>query len=92
MLTATGARAERWFLASPSYRVGGRLERITDSDNTKTDMSDTENTCEWTDGDDEPCHTECGHDFEFNEDGPEENGFKFCPYCGGKRIPTPPLS
>jgi hypothetical protein len=26
--------------------------------------------------------TECGHAFEFNEAGPVENGFRFCPYCG----------
>ena len=27
--------------------------------------------------------TGCGHMFEFINDGPEENGLKFCPYCGG---------
>lgn len=26
--------------------------------------------------------TDCHHTFEFNDDGPVENGFKFCPYCG----------
>lgn len=29
--------------------------------------------------------TDCGHAFEFsNLGGPIINGFKFCPYCGGK--------
>ena len=26
--------------------------------------------------------TECGEVFEFSSDGPKENSFKFCPYCG----------
>lgn len=26
--------------------------------------------------------TECGREFEFTNDGPRENGFKACPYCG----------
>lgn len=24
----------------------------------------------------------CGRDFQFTEDGPLENNFRFCPYCG----------
>jgi hypothetical protein len=27
-------------------------------------------------------NTICGNVFEFNEGGPEENGFAYCPYCG----------
>jgi len=41
--------------------------------------------CEWTQIDDGPWETGCGHLFEFNEGGPTENGATFCPYCG-KRI------
>lgn len=26
--------------------------------------------------------SDCGHAFVFNEGGPVENDFKFCPYCG----------
>lgn len=26
--------------------------------------------------------TSCGHAFEFNDGTPEENGAKFCQYCG----------
>lgn len=27
-------------------------------------------------------HSDCGYQFQFMEDGPEENGVKFCPKCG----------
>ena len=27
-------------------------------------------------------HSDCGYQFQFMEDGPEENGVKFCPNCG----------
>lgn len=27
-------------------------------------------------------HSDCGYQFQFTEDGPEENGVKFCPKCG----------
>ena len=43
-------------------------------------------TCEWhleNDGVD-VWETSCGKTFVFYEDGPKENGFKFCPYCGGQ--------
>lgn len=26
--------------------------------------------------------TECGEMFTFNDAGPKENGFSYCPYCG----------
>lgn len=26
--------------------------------------------------------TDCGNCFQFNDGSPEENKFKFCPYCG----------
>lgn len=28
--------------------------------------------------------TSCGEMFQFIADGPLKNGFKYCPYCGGK--------
>lgn len=38
--------------------------------------------CEWTY---DELHwkwdTSCGEGFQFTNDGPEENGFNFCPYC-----------
>ena len=27
---------------------------------------------------------ECGGKFQFTTDGPKENDFQFCPYCGGE--------
>lgn len=27
-------------------------------------------------------HSDCGYQFQFMEEGPEENGVKFCPKCG----------
>ena len=43
--------------------------------------------CVWTE--DRETHevfdTTCGNRFEFNDQGPDENDFKFCPYCG-KRL------
>ena len=28
--------------------------------------------------------TGCGQMFVFNDEGPAQNGFKFCPYCGAE--------
>lgn len=38
--------------------------------------------CEWTDNEDGPWDTSCDNMFEFTTDGPKENGFVYCPYCG----------
>ena len=39
--------------------------------------------CDWTyEGETCSFETSCGHAFKFIDDGIEENGFKFCPYCG----------
>jgi len=40
--------------------------------------------CTWTCGDPDMSiwQTECGKGFTFDYDGPEENGMKFCCYCG----------
>lgn len=39
-------------------------------------------TCRWTDGSNGPCETQCGKSFICMEDGPTDNGFDFCIYCG----------
>ena len=41
-------------------------------------------TCEWVVDEDGIFDTGCGNKFEFIYDGPEENHFTYCPYCGGK--------
>lgn len=38
--------------------------------------------CEWIDSHEDGWTTDCGNAFVFNDEGPTENGFKFCPYCG----------
>ena len=38
--------------------------------------------CAWIENDDGAWETKCNELFEFNEGGPTENGFEFCPYCG----------
>ena len=42
-----------------------------------------EKACTWTEHEDGPYTTSCGNTFEFIDDGPSENGAKFCIYCGG---------
>jgi hypothetical protein len=44
-------------------------------------------TCQWSDEED-AYWTSCGHGFNCMEDGVKENGFRFCPYCGGMIILT----
>ena len=41
-------------------------------------------TCTWTQDDEggELYSTECGKSFYFTDEGPTENEFRFCPYCG----------
>jgi len=37
--------------------------------------------CWWVD-DGEKWSSDCDEAFQFTNDGPDENGFKYCPYCG----------
>lgn len=47
-------------------------------------------TCEWAEDMDGNWDTSCNKVFVFlNYDGPEGNGFKFCPYCGGQLAEVP---
>ena len=43
-----------------------------------------DDSCQWKEDGDGIWNTGCGHLFEFTADGPTENQFRFCPYCGGK--------
>ena len=50
------------------------------------EMQKKEN-CEWVrDEWEDYFATQCGNTFQFIVDGPEENDFKFCPYCGGRLV------
>ena len=42
----------------------------------------TRSTCLWVPDEDGVWTSECNNKFFFDTDGPHENGFKFCPYCG----------
>jgi hypothetical protein len=46
-------------------------------------------TCEWEENEDGMWETSCENAFVFEEGGPEENGQKFCCYCGNplKAVP-----
>ena len=46
----------------------------------------SEQRCKWIPDDPDigAWGTSCGRVFEFTNDGPEENGYKFCPGCGGR--------
>ena len=49
----------------------------------------SEDYCTWTIYDEESdtwC-TDCGFMFEFSTGGPEQNEFKYCPFCGIEIIP-----
>jgi len=49
-------------------------------------VSQRRETCQWTEDENGPHETECGHAFEFTYDGVEANGFKYCCFCGGSII------
>ena len=40
------------------------------------------NSCQWKEDEDGIWRSDCGNLFEFMADGPTENEFRFCPYCG----------
>lgn len=39
--------------------------------------------CRWASDEDGTWFSGCGEAFVFESQGPRENGFRFCPYCGG---------
>lgn len=49
-------------------------------------LASAQPACTWTHADDDSgtWATTCGNLFSFTEDGPKENDFKHCCYCGGK--------
>jgi hypothetical protein len=48
-----------------------------------TSYSQFGGVCEWRKQEDGRWTTTCKADFEFAVDGPDYNGFRFCPYCAG---------
>lgn len=50
-----------------------------------TGKSKPSETCDWIlDEHYDSWTTTCGNEFQFFAEGPKENNFKFCPYCGRK--------
>ena len=45
-------------------------------------MTSMSERCEWSEDDDGVWETGCLNKFVFNDGGPPENDFEFCPYCG----------
>jgi hypothetical protein len=45
-----------------------------------------ETNCRWKEDDDGVWETACQHAFVFSDGSPAQNGFEFCPYCGGKLV------
>ena len=43
---------------------------------------ETPRPCTWTQNEDGVYETNCDNMFVFNDGGPVENGFRYCPYCG----------
>lgn len=39
--------------------------------------------CEWTPDDESTWNTACKKVFAFTDGGVADNGFEFCPFCGG---------
>ncbi len=53
----------------------------------KADLSQGDDTpraegCEWTPDSEDTWDTACRKVMTFTDDGPVENGFEFCPFCG----------
>lgn len=46
-------------------------------------MPDENKTCEWKQDGEDSWPTACGHNFYFSDGGVADNGFEFCPFCGG---------
>jgi len=43
---------------------------------------ETPHPCTWTQNEDGVYETNCDNMFVFNDGGPVENDFRYCPYCG----------
>ena len=41
-------------------------------------------SCQWKADEAGSWRSDCGYTLAFTVDGPTENQFRFCPYCGGK--------
>ncbi len=74
--------AKRMGFTNPLANTWDCPERETEGG--KEDSEERENpVCRWSYDDwDDAWQTECGDRHVFFADGPIENGYRFCPYCG----------
>lgn len=49
----------------------------------RTTVGDASGRCFWHLTEDQIWQSGCGESFVFNADGPKDNSFRHCPYCGG---------
>ena len=74
--------------------VAGLFARVEQAEAERDALRKDAATCEWHDDDpsemDGLYSTQCKRLFQLNEPGIEYNGLKFCPYCGGSIVYTPP--
>ena len=59
------------------------------TDGERTTGENMDDNCLWEENPDGQWETTCEQIFEFNNGGPENNGFGFCPYCGKKLVEKP---
>ncbi len=93
-MTALRELVEKWRGAAQPIRLDANMSRVPEgADQLKSCASDLSaalqaQTCAWTEGTEEEGYysTSCGHLFTFNDDGPKENQFAYCPYCGGALV------
>lgn len=53
-------------------------------------MSDKPDLCEWLQDEwDNSWDTSCGNKYQIIDGTPEDNGMKFCTYCGGPLVAVP---
>ena len=71
---------------STSYDANTQKVKVKEADpaETGTNAPSThgDSVCLWTEDKDSVWETTCGHSFIFNDGGPHDNEFEFCPYCG----------
>ena len=65
--------------------------RATMDANTRAGMGETL-PCNWHPNEDSQWASTCGEMLELTNDGPAENGFKHCPFCGNPISSLPPAN
>jgi hypothetical protein len=72
-------------------KVHGESEYVDYMHRLKEIVDDAARVCKWDQEDDEygSYDTDCGRSFSITEGTPEENGMKYCCFCGKTAVGTP---